>query len=144
MKRKKKNLTLLIIILYATFIGCKKDDENNNIPLVEVNFSLQINDPSYNDLQNIGGWTYVSGGSRGIILYRVSNETIHAYDRHCPYQPSNTCGLVSVDVNNITATDGCCGSKFSITNGSVTKPPAAQPLKQYNTSFDGSILRVYN
>ncbi|MEQ8908240.1 MAG: hypothetical protein RIC95_03540 [Vicingaceae bacterium] len=142
--RKKNFISILLSTLILVYTACEKNDENRNIPLVEVNFVQNINDPDYLDLKNIGGWTYVSGGSRGIILYRASNESILAYDRHCPYQPSNTCGLVSVDVTNITASDGCCGSKFSLIDGTVTQPPAVQPLKQYNTSFDGTTLRVSN
>ncbi len=126
------------------FSGCEDDTENNNIPLVEVNFTIAVNDPAYLNLQNIGGWVYVSGGSRGIILYRSDNESFKAYDRHCTFNPSSTCALVSVDPNNITASDDCCGSSFLLTDGGVTRPPAVQPLKQYNTSFDGSILRVFN
>lgn len=111
---------------------------------MEVDFYIQINDPSYINLKTVGGWEYLSGGSRGIILYRKSQNEFMAYDRHCTFQPSNTCAIVSVDANNITASDDCCGSSFMLTDGSVTKPPAAFPLKSYNTSFDGTVVHVYN
>lgn len=143
-KSRKYIYQILAGILFVLAYSCKDDTQNNNIPLVEVNFTLAVNDPAYLDLQNNGGWVYVSGGSRGIILYRASNETILAFDRHCTFDPSNTCALVSVDANNITASDDCCGSSFILTDGSVTKPPAVQSLKQYNTSFDGNILYVTN
>ncbi|MBD3635734.1 MAG: hypothetical protein HUJ25_00195, partial [Crocinitomicaceae bacterium] len=121
-------------------IECKDDNKNNNIPLVEVNFAIQINDPAYINLQTVGGWEYISGGSRGIILYRVSQDEFKAYDRHCTFQPSSTCAIVSVDANNITASDNCCGSTFILTDGSVTKKPANIPLTQYSNSLDGSII----
>ena len=94
------NLTVVCFTL-VFFVSCSDDDESN-IPLVEVNFQYNINDPDYINLQTVGGWVEVFGGSRGIILYRISNDEIKAYDRHCTYQPSNTCGLVSVDATNIT------------------------------------------
>lgn len=132
-------------ILFVTIlVACSKDENNSNIPLVSVNYYLQINNPAYNPVTVPGGWMYINGGSRGIILYRVSNDEFRAYDRHCTYQPTSTCALVSVETNNITALDDCCGSKFLLTNGSVTKSPASLPLKQYQTSFDGSVLHVYN
>jgi nitrite reductase/ring-hydroxylating ferredoxin subunit len=142
----KKSLLLLIIacLLLQMLSSCRDDDENSNIPLVEVNFTLIVDDPAYLNLKNVGGWVYVSGGSRGIILYRANNEEIRAYDRHCTFQPSNTCALVSVDANNITASDDCCGSSFILTDGTVSNPPAVQPLKQYSTDFDGTTLRVFN
>ena len=137
---KKWFYILLVPFIFST---CTKD-ENSNIPLVNVNITIHINDPAYNVIAVPGGWTYVNGGSRGIIIYRISNNEFKAYDRHCTYDSSNSCALVSVDVTNITALDDCCGSKFLLTDGSVTKAPANLPLKQYQTSFDGQVLRIFN
>ena len=139
----KKKITVACITL-ALFSGCNDDEGNNNIPLVEVNIQINVNDPQFINLQTVGGWVEVSGGSRGIILYRLSGGEIKAYDRHCTFEPSNTCAIVSVDATNITATDLCCGSSFLLNNGSVSKPPASQPLKEYNTTFDGTFLAVTN
>jgi len=132
-----------ILLLPLIFFNCTKD-ENSNIPLVKVDITIHITDPAYIDIAVPGGWMYVNGGSRGIIIYRVSNDAFNAYDRHCTYESSNSCALVSVDVSNITGLDDCCGSKFLLTDGSVTKGPANLPLKQYTTSFDGQVLRIYN
>lgn len=144
----KKFLTILTYLSFSMFLllssACKDDQSNSNIPLVQVNFAIPINDPAYLNLQTIGGWEYISGGSRGIIIFRASQNEFKAYDRHCTFQPSSTCAIVSVDANNITATDDCCGSSFILTDGSVTKPPANFPLKQYSTSFDGTTIIVKN
>lgn len=131
-------------MLSVILIGCSKDDENSNIPLVSVNYNININDPAYANVKVVGGWMYLNGGSRGLILYRYSNDEFRAFDRHCTYNSTSSCALVSVENSNITAYDDCCGSKFLITDGSVTQGPANLPLKQYNTSFDGSVLRIYN
>jgi len=132
-------------ILFALILSaCSKDNNNSNIPLVTVNHYIHTNNPAYNDVSVPGGWMYLNGGSRGIILYRVSNDEFKAFDRHCTYNPTSTCALVSVETNNITGYDDCCGSKFLIIDGSVTQGPANLPLKQYQTTFDGSILHVYN
>ena len=132
-----------ILLFPILFSACSKN-ENGTIPLVNVNIIIYTNDPAFNDISVPGNWMYVNGGSRGIIIYRVSNDEFRAYDRHCTYDVTNSCALVSVDVTNITAYDDCCGSKFIITDGSVTQGPAGLPLKQYNTSFNGSVLRVFN
>ena len=122
--------------------SCKDEDEY--IPLVRVDLIIYTNDPSFNEISVPGTWTYVNGGSRGIIIYRVSNSEFKAYDRHCTYDSRNSCALVSVDATNITATDNCCDSEFLLVDGSVIKNPASLPLKQYQTSFDGAVLRIYN
>lgn len=125
------------------FSGCD-DDQNSNIPLVEVNFQYNINLPEYLPLQTVGGSVEVFGGSRGIILYRSTSSEITAFDRHCTFEPSNTCGLVSADPNRFTATDNCCGSSFLLNSGDVSKPPASVPLKSYTTNFNDPILTVTN
>jgi len=131
----------ILTLLFAT--GCSKDG-NENIPLVNVNLFLNINNPEFIDLNAPGGWTYYIGGSRGLIVYRETNSSFKVYDRHCTFDVTNSCALVSVEVSNITAKDDCCGSQFLITDGSVTKNPATLPLKQYQTTFDGSVLHVFN
>ncbi len=141
MKSLLKNTFLLSFLCIV--LSCKKNTESA-IPFVNVDFYIYTSDPDFIDLNAVGGWTYVTGGSRGIIIYRFSNTEFRAYDRHCTYNPSNTCALVSVDVNNIQASDVCCGSVFSIIDGSINNGPASFPLKQYQTSFDGSRLHVYN
>jgi nitrite reductase/ring-hydroxylating ferredoxin subunit len=137
------NNSLYILLLTLSFLSCSKDD-NANIPLVAVNYTIYTNDPAYNAVSTPGTWMYLNGGSRGIILYRASNAEFKAYDRHCTYDSNNSCALVSVEVSNITAKDDCCGSQFLITDGSVIKNPASLPLKLYKTSFDGSVLRIFN
>lgn len=131
---------ILPFLLVVT--ACRKDD--NTIPNVSVDIYIYTTDPNFVNLNAVGGWVYVTGGSRGILVYRSSNSEFKAYDRHCPYQPDNTCGRVEVDSSNIQAIDNCCGSKFLLTSGDVTQGPAGVPLKQYTTNFDGSVLHIYN
>jgi nitrite reductase/ring-hydroxylating ferredoxin subunit len=67
-----------------------------------------------------------------------------ALDRHCPYQPADLC-RVFVDDSELIARDTlCCGSAFLITDGSVVQGPAALNLQRYNTSFNGTTLRIFN
>ncbi len=133
----------LILFFGVIIISCKKND-SSGVPITAVDTYLYTNNPSFSNLYSIGGWTYITGGVRGILIYRKSQTEFMAYDRNCTYQPSNPCATVIVDVTNILATDTCCHSKFSIYDGSVTQGPASLPLKAYNTTFDGSVLHIYN
>jgi len=145
MELKICQMTVILFIILA-IPSCSDNNENNNIPLVPVDFVVQLNDPDFIKLKTIGEWVYVTGGSRGIILYRLDATTIKAYDRHCTFQPSNSCALVAVDLTGNSATDACCGSTFLLLNGSVSRPPASIPLKQYNTNLNAnqSTLRIFN
>lgn len=140
MKLIKKVILFCLVLI---FINCNKDS-NSNIPFVSVNIVMQTTNPQFIGLNAVNSWIYLVGGSRGIIVYKVSNDQFRAFDRHCTFQPQNACALVSVETNNITGLDDCCGSRFLVTDGSVINGPAIVPLKEYNTSFDGATLRIFN
>lgn len=137
---KKLFYFLPILILINS---CKKDNDNY-VPSTPVDIYLYANNPSFINVSVVGGWVYITGGVRGIILYRKSNTEFAAYDRNCTYQSSEACATVVVDNTNIVATDTCCHSRFSIYDGSVFQGPASLPLKAYNTTFDGSVVHIYN
>ena len=113
------------------------------VPLVNVDFTININEPSFFNLTNITGWVYVTGGSQGILIYRNNIDQFTAYDRHTPYNVDDNC-RVSVEEDGITVKDECGDSSWLIIDGSIISGPASQPLKQYNTQFSGSLLRVFN
>jgi nitrite reductase/ring-hydroxylating ferredoxin subunit len=87
----------------------------------------------------------VTGGNRGIVVYRKSQTEFVALERTCSYKPSESNARVEVDTNtNLFLQDNSCGSKFLITDGSVQNSPASYPLRHYNTSFDGTYIHIYN
>ena len=136
---------LLLSLLFVSFLhmGCKKD-RPGGVPPVSVDISINVNNPAYADLAVTSGWLYLSGGSQGLIIYRNSIEQFTALDRHCPYQPANLC-RVFVDDSEVIARDSlCCHSAFLITDGSVVQGPSALSLQKYNTTFNGTTLRIYN
>lgn len=135
--------TALLLCSLAVLASCKKDRQQG-VPATGVNIQININLPEYNDLTAPGGWAYVTGGSQGLIVYRANIDEFVALDRHCPYQPENLC-RVNVDESDIIARDSaCCHSAFLLNGGLVTEGPAAANLQRYNTSFNGTTLRIYN
>src|SRR3989304_3214262 len=103
---------LLFFLMWGTLLSplsCKKDDDS--VPNVTVNILLSTTDPSFTDLNAVGGLIYLSGGSRGLVVYRLSMQEFMAYDRHCTYKPSESCAKVDVDASGIIAVDAYGGSK---------------------------------
>jgi nitrite reductase/ring-hydroxylating ferredoxin subunit len=142
--RRSFLITGLLVTLLASAVGCRKESNNTSIPLSRVDISINLNNPSYIDLAVPGGWLYLTGGTSGIIVYRRTVDDFVALDRTCTYQPQNLC-QVRVDSTEILAVDmDCCQSTFLIVDGSVTQGPSVMGLQQYNTSFNGSILRIFN
>ena len=122
--------------------GCNTID--SNVPNVAVNLRLLVSNPDFINLNAVGGYVNLTGGSRGIIVYRFSVDEFRAFDRHCPFNADEGC-RVTVNSTDIEAEDdACCGSKFLIIDGSVIEGPANQQLKPYTTSFDGNSLLIYN
>lgn len=137
-----------LILVLASMFSCNYQYPVN-IPDVPINVTISTFEPQFISLQAVGGWAYLNGGSRGLILYRASIDQVNCYERHCPYDSENPCGRVSVDDNGLLLVDNdCsgsgCGSRFNLINGSNVDGPAIYPLKQYSTSFDGALIYVYN
>ena len=145
MKTKKSySYTLFLsILVMALFYACKKEN-NNGVPIVPVDIYIYTSNPSFINLNAVGGWVYITGGARGILVYRKSISEFMAYDRNCTYNSNDPCAIVYVDSSNIIATDTCCNSMFSMVDGTVLQAPAGLPLKTYYTTFDGNVLHIYN
>lgn len=139
------NRILALLGCSILLFGACRRDRNEFIPDVAVDITANINNPGYINLAVIGGWMYFQGGSKGIVVYRYSNDMFMAYDRHCPYIPGEGCTTAVDTSNNLNIKCPCCGSVFIITDGSISSGPAERPLKRYQTYFDGSaILHIYN
>jgi len=142
MNKNFKYLFFLAPFLFTfLFSQCKKDKDE--IPNVYVDVYLYTTDPAFSPLNATAGYTYVAGGSKGIIIFRRSQTEFAAYDRHCTYKVPEG-NSITVDASGLIAVDSKCASKFLITDGSVNQGPAINPLKRYQTSFDGAVLHIFN
>lgn len=142
---KKFCCILLLFTILGTSMSCRKERDNSSIlPDVNVDVYIYMNNPSYINLTFVGGWAYVPGGIRGILVYRKSNTEFIAFERNCTYQPNDACATVIVDKSNIMAVDTCCHSEFLLNDGSVLKAPASLPLKVYRNNYDGNVLHIFN
>ena len=134
--------TLQLCALAAlALVACR--DNGSEIPLVAVDFTINVNEPQFFDLNVPSGWVYITGGSRGIIVYRNSNDEFTAMDRHAPYEVVNGCAVIVAD-DNVLVEDPCSASQWLIIDGSVVTGPTLQPLKNYRTSWANPYLRIYN
>jgi|ERR1035437_5696091 nitrite reductase/ring-hydroxylating ferredoxin subunit len=138
LKLNGKGIVLLAMLIV---FSCKKSSDY--VPTVAVNTLLYTSDPLFAPLNSVSGYTYLSGGVEGILVYRKSQTEFMAYDRCCTYKVSDR-NIITVDASGLIAADAVCGSKFLITDGSVNHGPAANLLKIYQTSFDGQALHIFN
>ncbi|MNK28067.1 hypothetical protein D3C87_464360 [compost metagenome] len=133
------------MIFLLAGVSCRK---NRVHPVPSIAFEIQVdmNLPTYQELTNVGGWAYVNGGLKGIIIYRQSVDVFVAWERMSPEDPEMKCesGLVPDSTNFLRLNDPCSNAVFSMYDGS----PIANSdwgLRQYRTEWGGSnLLRVYN
>ncbi len=135
------NWGLLIVLTEVFFSGCRKDKEE--IPVVYVDLYVYSTDPAFSPLNAISGYIYLVGGSKGIVVFRKSQNEFVAYDRHCPYNVAEG-NVVTVEPSGLILSDSKCSSKFLFTDGSPNSGPATNLLKRYQTAFDGTTLHIYN
>jgi hypothetical protein len=127
-----------ILLLWS---GCKKD--NSTIPNVNVDVYVYLTQPSNIALNSIGGWVYVSGGVKGIIVFKKSSNEFAAYERACPYDPSVSAAIIEVDSSNVIGIDHNCGSQFSLFDNSILQGPTSRGMKMYYTEYNSTNQTVY-
>lgn len=161
----KKAVALLILLCVVAFHGCGKYPVNPNYPNAMINITINLNQVDYYDLRVVSGYAYLTSDplstSRGIIVYRVSQEEFLAYDRLPPNEPNactdsqgNTTRLV---VESPYVVDHCNNAYYNILNGEIlineefgmipsfaVDSVPIYPLIQYHTSFNGYELHIYN
>jgi hypothetical protein len=125
-------------LLSIVILSCEPDLSDDPIPYVHFNdIVINLTLPEFSGLASDGGYKYVNGGVKGIIVYRKNSSTYIALERNCTFQPNDACATVEVDVtNSYIHNDGCCGSQFFF-YGRVKTGPAWRPLQQYETLLSG-------
>jgi hypothetical protein len=138
-----KSSVIFLSIIFL--ISCKstRQEENPELPYVSINTEINLNDMRNQALTRDGGYIYTNGGLKGLIIYREDAGNYYAFERNCPYQPSNACAFVKVDISNLYMKDTCCKSFFDF-RGNPTGGPATIGLKKYYTELQGNRLRILN
>lgn len=118
----------------------------NPIPNVPFDITINITLPSYIDLQNVGSYAFVDGGSKGIVVYRMAYDQFIAFDRHSPAEASFNCAqpLTPTEDNFLELSDSCSSARFSLLDGSAIEGSDVG-LRRYITHYDGNYkIRIYN
>jgi len=140
------------------FPACNKDNINPNIPYGTVRIDIDPNSTFFQELNTVGGWTYVdngspgvyiTGNSRGVIIYRNGQSEFMAYDRIPPNDPNkccdanNTCTRLVVGDYYPLAKDTCTQNSYLLLDGNLFQGEGRYPLIQYSAVYDGNLLHVY-
>ena len=141
MKRREALNRLMIgtgttVLLPASILSsCSEDPADTDPGGTGGNDKLEINldDTANASLNEAGAYKIFSG----IIVVNTDGENFIALSSICTHQG---CGVEYVSSENNFLCD-CHDSLFS-TSGSVLRGPATQPLKQYQVSRTGNVLKI--
>ncbi len=104
---------------------------------------LNIQTVDYFSLSVPGGYAYVTGGSRGLIVYRKTQTEFVVLERHSAYKPEDNCAVVVMD-DGVIIDDPCSDSQWLIMDGTIVNGPAAMPLRTYSSNYQDPYLYITN
>ncbi|MGA2623541.1 MAG: Rieske (2Fe-2S) protein [Bacteroidota bacterium] len=113
--------------------GCKVPDAGITAP-TNVDFTLNLADPANASLKSVGGYLY----NGGVIVAHAPSGYI-AVSSACTHQGN----AVQYELASNSFYCPAHGSRFA-TNGSVINGPAGSALGKYNTTLNGTSLRVFS
>lgn len=140
----RNNIGAIIIIFLCSVVltSCSSEPFDDPIPTAtfpDIYLNLML--PENIILQQTGNYRYISGGIRGLIVYRAGASQFRVFERNCSYQPNTACATVEVHASGLYIHDVCCGSQFSFT-GHPSGGPAWRPLRQYQAILNGHELLI--
>jgi hypothetical protein len=137
----RHNLILFVGLLVA-FTSCRSDSIGpDTLPYVFVNESVFLNSLEAQPLtQRDGAFIYISGGLKGIIVYRQAQGLYTAIERQSPGK--GNCS-VRVDITQAYISDSCAGAQFNF-EGELTSGYTPSNLRRYSVSADNNRIIITN
>ena len=132
----KAHLFFFIILLFG---NCEPQLQDE-IPYVQVEIDINLNDTEFLDLRLDGGYVYILGGLRGIIIYRANEDEYRAFERNSPVDPMAACSTIDVDATGLFMVDPCHNVFFDF-NG-IPISGNSFPMRQYRTLLDNNWLYI--
>lgn len=136
----------LLILICIQFSSCKQANNSSDsiIPNVAVNYRVNLNDNTYFNLKNDGGFVYIPNvGVKGIILYRNNSANYTAFERASPINPYGKCNIITMDASRLFLADTCGKATYDL-QGNVYSGNTNAPLKKYYTELNDYVLQITN
>jgi nitrite reductase/ring-hydroxylating ferredoxin subunit len=135
---------ILIILLFGLFFCDNTDDNNQFLPNVPVNFTVNLNLSEGIDLQVPGGQAiFENKGISGIVVIRQNIDLFIAFDLACPHlEPFQDCSTMTV--GTLFMVCPCDNERFQLTNGAAENGEITESARVYNVTRNGDIIRITN
>lgn len=135
----------IIFLLFSLALCCAcKNDNKCNTSIGDARCTIDLRNANYTALTHPGGYVYITGGYRGIVVICNSLSDYVAFDRTCPCDNNSRvemskewAGLLECPTCHTTFNPQSYGYPFD--DGATSCP-----LNRYNTILDGTILYISN
>ncbi len=139
----KKALPYLLLALSTIALTSCGREQRCNVPIGMTNFTIEPNSAYYSGLNNVGGYMYLTGGHRGVVVIRTAYDQFVAYERTCPADSTSAVEVTSEWSFILECPK--CHTLFAVNADGYPMDGGATacPLYQYSTTYSGGILSVY-
>jgi len=138
---------LVFFFFLSVLWACDNPTPNDILPDTQVNVTIDLNLPSYQNLLVPGGYKLLSKtenpsfGIKGILIYNHGGNYL-AYERACPHLEVAECTAMTFDGLLLKCT--CDNSVFNIFNGGVSQTAGVEyTAREYHVEGT-STLRITN
>jgi hypothetical protein len=146
--------SLITILIFVLLFACNKES-NDRLPLPPIDITINPNSTIYQEINIAGGWVYLDQNdgalppSRGIIVYRLTEDQFLAFERTPPFKPDSCCNAAktictALIVDYPYVLDTCTNSRYLILDGSPVSGPSRISLGMYVTEYYPPTLYIHN
>lgn len=134
-------------LVFPCVHGCSKDssgDPDPKDPPTGVDFTIDLDAPSSSNLMNNGGFILVKSKDSlrytDIVVARNLEGNLIAASQICSHQQTDNVRFINDDGGSYRCSTH--GARFN-QSGQPLNSITSNPLKVFNTSLNGNILRVF-
>ncbi len=126
------------------FFSCEKNETNDLLPNIDVNFIIDMRLPKYQDLQFPGNWMYINEeGVNGILIVNRGGKSVpyKAFDASCP---EYACKEKMEFDGSLKLKCKCHDVEYSILDGSPQDEKHTSFAREYRVSVDKFYIHISN
>lgn len=132
----------LALISFWWLLSCSNTANLANcIQTLPLNLVRDLNNPELINVQTPGGFTELTGGNKGILLFNKNGTDFVAFDKLCP---ANDCNQPMIFENRILRCI-CDNSEYSVDFGGAPQTNGFEcPAIEYRVIKNGTSIRISN
>lgn len=130
------------LVCFIVFVNCSDTSNLTNcIRSFNVSVASDLNNPGLINAQTPGGFAFLTGGNKGILLFNKNGTDFVAFDRFCPQANCDT----PMTFENRLLTCTCDNSSYSVDFGGTPQTDGFFcPAIEYKVTRIGSSIRISN